>query len=343
MQDFYVRPVGTKMTIFELTCSRSVDRDRTRRVQRSQSVVRCHTNLATAVPLPDGTVRRLGRRWSPEFPARSGPRNHRRVGHGPGLEERRLLSVPCPTWSSCATASPPGTPRASSPAGSTSTSRPGVRPRPARPGGSWWPSRTGASTSGSSTPRSSPGPSGRPTWPSTSSGRTWLPVRRHWRLNERHYGALQGKNKKETTAEFGIDQVKVWRRSYATRPPALAVDDRGHPAHDPRYRDVPAAALPASECLADVVARMVPYWEDAIVPDLHAFGGVLVVAHGNSLRALVKYLTDLSDDEVVGLEIPTGVPWWFRLADDLSVTEERQLGDPDAIKAAMEETARQAG
>jgi 2,3-bisphosphoglycerate-dependent phosphoglycerate mutase len=173
--------------------------------------------------------------------------------------------------------------------------------------------------------------------------RSWLPVRRHWRLNERHYGALQGKNKKETTAEFGIDKVKVWRRSYTTRPPALPRTDPGHPANDSRYHGLPAAALPDSECLADVVARMVPYWEDAIVPDLHAFGGVFVVAHGNSLRALVKYLTDLSDDEVVNLEIPTGVPWWFSLADDLSVTDERQLGDPEEIKAAILETAHQAG
>lgn len=172
-------------------------------------------------------------------------------------------------------------------------------------------------------------------------GRSWIPVRRHWRLNERHYGALQGKNKKETTAEFGVDQVKVWRRSYTTRPPAIA--EEFHPAHDRRYRDVPAAALPASECLADVVHRMVPYWEDVIVPDLHALGGVLVVAHGNSLRALVKYLTEMSDEDIVGLEIPTGVPWLFHLAPDLSVSEERLLGDPEAIKAAQEATAHQAG
>jgi 2,3-bisphosphoglycerate-dependent phosphoglycerate mutase len=172
-------------------------------------------------------------------------------------------------------------------------------------------------------------------------GRSWIPVRRHWRLNERHYGALQGKNKKETTAEFGIEQVKVWRRSYSIRPPAIA--EEFHPAHDPRYRGVPRAALPASECLADVVNRMVPYWEDVIVPDLHALGGVLVVAHGNSLRALVKYMTDMSDEDVVSLEIPTGVPWLFRLDPDLAVTEERLLGDPDAIKAAMEATAHQAG
>ena len=173
--------------------------------------------------------------------------------------------------------------------------------------------------------------------------RTWLPVRRHWRLNERHYGALQGKNKKDTATEFGVDKVKAWRRSYGTRPPALSLSDPQHPSNDRRYRDVPAAALPSSECLADVVARMIPYWEDAIAADLHSFGAVLVVAHGNSLRALVKYLTNLSDDEVVGLEIPTGVPWCFALADDLSVVDQRQLGDPDAIRAAKEETAHQAG
>jgi 2,3-bisphosphoglycerate-dependent phosphoglycerate mutase len=108
--------------------------------------------------------------------------------------------------------------------------------------------------------------------------------------------------------------VKVWRRSYTTRPPGLEVEDPGHPVHDPATGSIPAAALPATECLADVVARMVPYWEDVIVPDLHAFGGVLVVAHGNSLRALIKYLMGLSDEEIVGLEIPTGVPWLFRLA-----------------------------
>jgi 2,3-bisphosphoglycerate-dependent phosphoglycerate mutase len=172
-------------------------------------------------------------------------------------------------------------------------------------------------------------------------GRSWIPVRRHWRLNERHYGALQGKNKKETAAEFGMDQLKQWRRSYSVRPPAIA--DEFHPSRDPRYGEVPATALPAAECLADVVARMVPYWEDAIVPDLHRFGGVLVAAHGNSLRALVKYLKNMSEEEIVGLEIPTGVPWWFRLGDDLSVKEERFLGDPDEVKAAQKATAHQAG
>ncbi len=173
-------------------------------------------------------------------------------------------------------------------------------------------------------------------------GRSWLPVRRHWRLNERHYGALQGLNKKETADEFGLDQVKVWRRSYDVPPPALAAGDERHPATDSRYRDLPPSALPATECLADVVRRMTPYWEDAIVPDLRAFGGVLVVAHGNSIRAAVKYLKGISDEEIVGLEIPTGVPWLFRFDDELRIVEDRFLGDPEAVRAAAEAVARQA-
>ena len=158
--------------------------------------------------------------------------------------------------------------------------------------------------------------------------RSWLPVRRHWRLNERHYGALQGLNKKETTEKYGLEQVKVWRRSYDVPPPPLSPDDERHPRHDARYRALPADALPATECLKDVVARMVPYWEDAIAGDLHATGGVLVVAHGNSIRALVKYLKGIPDEEIVALEVPTGVPWWFRLDDELAVIDDRQLGDP---------------
>ena len=137
--------------------------------------------------------------------------------------------------------------------------------------------------------------------------------------------------------------MKKWRRSYDVPPPPLSRDDENHPVHDDRYRDLPAAALPDTECLADVVLRMVPYWEDAIAADLLAFPGVLVVAHGNSIRALVKYLKDIPDDEIVGLEVPTGVPWWFRLDDDLEVVDDRQLGDPDAIRAAAEAVARQAG
>jgi 2,3-bisphosphoglycerate-dependent phosphoglycerate mutase len=178
-------------------------------------------------------------------------------------------------------------------------------------------------------------------------GRGWLPVRRHWRLNERHYGALQGRNKKETAAEFGDAQVKLWRRSYATPPPAL---ERGHehdPADDPRYRDVPADALPLTECLADVVARVIPYWEDAIVPDLLAEGPrngtVLVVAHGNSLRGLRKHIEGIGDDAIVDLEVPTGIPFRYHLADDLSVVSSGYMGDPEAARAAAEAVSRQAG
>jgi 2,3-bisphosphoglycerate-dependent phosphoglycerate mutase len=174
-------------------------------------------------------------------------------------------------------------------------------------------------------------------------GRSWLPVRRHWRLNERHYGQLQGLDKKQTTAEFGEAQVKQWRRSYDIPPPALSLDDERHPVHDDRYRDLPPGVLPDTECLADVVVRMVPYWEDAIASDLRAFPGVLVAAHGNSIRALVKYLKGIPDDEIVTLEVPTGVPWWFRFDDDLELVEDRQLGDPEAIRAATEAVARQAG
>ena len=174
------------------------------------------------------------------------------------------------------------------------------------------------------------------------AARSWLPVRRHWRLNERHYGALQGKNKKETSVEFGEDQVALWRRSYDVPPPALEPGDDRHPALDDRYRDLPRSALPATECLADVVRRMVPYWEDAIAPDLRVFPGVLVVAHGNSIRAAVKYLKGISDEEIVGLEIPTGIPWLFRLDDHLEVVEDRFLGDPAEVAAAAEAVARQA-
>ncbi|HUC37421.1 MAG TPA: 2,3-diphosphoglycerate-dependent phosphoglycerate mutase [Acidimicrobiales bacterium] len=174
-------------------------------------------------------------------------------------------------------------------------------------------------------------------------GRAWLPVRRHWRLNERHYGALQGKNKKETTEEFGIDQVKLWRRSYSTPPPPLSVYDDRHPIHDVRYRDLPADALPATECLADVLERLLPYWFDSMVPDLRAFGAVLVVAHGNSIRALVKHLKAVSDEDIVDLEVPTGVPWVFRLDETLAVSDDHFLGDPAAVAEAAAAVARQAG
>ena len=177
--------------------------------------------------------------------------------------------------------------------------------------------------------------------------RLWLPVRRHWRLNERHYGALTGRNKAEATAEFGEEQVKIWRRSYDVPPPASEPGGPYDPNTDPRYRSVPADVLPRSECLADVVARMLPYWFDAIVPDLAAGNTVLLAAHGNSLRALVKHLDRIADADIAGLDIPTGVPLVYELGEDARPVEDRPaldraLGDPATIRAAAEAVARQA-
>ena len=178
--------------------------------------------------------------------------------------------------------------------------------------------------------------------------RSWIPVRRSWRLNERHYGALQGLDKKQTSEQYGIDQVKIWRRAYATPPPPLDDAAWAEQAEDPRYVDLPRTALPRSECLADVVARMMPYWYDDIVPDLEQRGAVLVAAHGNSLRALVKYLDDVSDDAIVDVDIPTGVPIVYELDDrarplELRPLEQRYLGDPEVAKAKAEAVAKQAG
>ena len=171
----------------------------------------------------------------------------------------------------------------------------------------------------------------------------WLPVTRHWRLNERHYGALQGLNKVETAEKHGAEQVLIWRRAYDIPPPALAPDDHRHPRHDPRYRLLAPEQLPGTECLEDVVERMLPYWYDWIVPDLRQGRTVFVVAHGNSLRALVKHLDGISDEEIVSLNIPTGIPLIYELADDLTPSEpSRYLGDPEAAAAAAEAVARQA-
>ena len=155
--------------------------------------------------------------------------------------------------------------------------------------------------------------------------RLWIPVRRSWRLNERHYGALQGKDKKQTGEEHGADQVFTWRRSYDTPPPPLAPDDERHPRHDPRYASLPPDVLPASECLKDVVERMLPYWFDAVIPDLAAGHCVLIAAHGNSLRALVKHLDGISDDEISELNIPTGVPLVYDLDDDFHPAEDKPV------------------
>jgi 2,3-bisphosphoglycerate-dependent phosphoglycerate mutase len=174
-------------------------------------------------------------------------------------------------------------------------------------------------------------------------GRTWIPVRRSWRLNERHYGALQGLNKKETSDRYGADKVKLWRRSYDVRPPGLERDDERHPAHDARYGELPAELLPSAECLKDVVGRMLPYWYDAIVPDLLRYSCVLVSAHGNSLRALVKHLDGLSDQEVVDLDIPTGVPRVYELGAAFAVRSWRYLGDPGEIERRAAAVKAQAG
>lgn len=148
--------------------------------------------------------------------------------------------------------------------------------------------------------------------------RSWVPVKRHWRLNERHYGDLEGRNKAETAALHSAEQVQVWRRSYDVPPPPLGPDDPRHPRDNPRYARLAADVLPAGECLKDVVVRMLPYWYDAIVPDLVAGHVVLVAAHGNSLRALVKHLKEIADADIPALEIPTGVPWLFELGPDLA-------------------------
>ncbi len=156
-------------------------------------------------------------------------------------------------------------------------------------------------------------------------GLTWLPVRRTWRLNERHYGDLQGRNKAETRAKYGDEQFLAWRRSYATPPPPLPPGDERSSAGDPRYRDLPPEAVPATECLADVVVRLLPWWEDGIAPDLRAGHTVLVSAHGNSLRALRKHLDGIGDADIVGLELPTGVPTVYELDAALHPAGRRDL------------------
>lgn len=175
------------------------------------------------------------------------------------------------------------------------------------------------------------------------AGWTDIPTLRSWRLNERHYGDLQGLNKKETADKFGAEQVLAWRRSYDTPPPALAVDDERHPSHDERYADVDPAELPATECLADVVDRMLPYWFEEIVPELRDDKTVLIVAHGNSLRALVKHLDAIGEEEIVELNIPTGIPLVYELDDELQPISSRYLGDEEAAKAAADAVSKQAG
>jgi 2,3-bisphosphoglycerate-dependent phosphoglycerate mutase len=169
----------------------------------------------------------------------------------------------------------------------------------------------------------------------------WIPVVRSWRLNERHYGALQGLNKAETAARFGDEQVLIWRRSYDIRPPALDVNDERYPGRDPRYRKLPASELPLTECLKDTVERFLPYWRDVIVRSVTAGDRVLIAAHGNSLRALVKYLDNVGDNEIVGLNIPTGIPLVYELTDDLKPIRNYYLGNADKVAAAAQAVANQ--
>ncbi len=171
--------------------------------------------------------------------------------------------------------------------------------------------------------------------------RRWIPVTKHWRLNERHYGALQGLNKAETAAKFGDQQVLVWRRSYDVPPPALTGDDERSPAYDPRYAALLPEELPVTECLKDTVLRVVPYWQMEIAPQIRAGRQVIIAAHGNSLRALIKHLDHVSDDAIVGLNIPTAVPLVYELSDDLKPLRNYYLGDQSAVAKAQAAIANQ--
>lgn len=169
----------------------------------------------------------------------------------------------------------------------------------------------------------------------------WLPVQRSWRLNERHYGALQGLNKAQTAAQHGEAQVKIWRRAYDIAPPPLTLDDPRHPSHDPRYKDLAPSDLPLTESLKDTVARFLPYWHEAIAPEIKAGKRLLIAAHGNSLRALVKYLENVSDSDIVELNIPTGVPLVYELDAELKPLKSYYLGDAEAVRMAAEAVAKQ--
>jgi 2,3-bisphosphoglycerate-dependent phosphoglycerate mutase len=169
----------------------------------------------------------------------------------------------------------------------------------------------------------------------------WIPVHNTWRLNERHYGALQGLNKAQTAEKYGMDQVMLWRRSYDVPPPALAPEDPRNPARDPRYAGLAAGETPLTECLKDTVARFLPYWHGTIVPPLQSGERILIAAHGNSLRALVKHLDQISDSAIVELNIPTGVPLVYELNDDLTPIRHYYLGDEEAIREAAQKVADQ--
>jgi len=174
-----------------------------------------------------------------------------------------------------------------------------------------------------------------------SMDQMWIPVHRHWRLNERHYGGLQGLNKAETAAKHGDEQVLIWRRSYATPPPALELDDERHPGRDPRYAGLTPQETPATESLKDTVDRFLPYWKETIAPVIDSGKRVLIAAHGNSLRALVKYLDGVSEEKIVGLNIPTGIPLVYELDDALQPLRHYYLGDPEAAARAAQAVASQ--
>ena len=169
----------------------------------------------------------------------------------------------------------------------------------------------------------------------------WIPVQRSWRLNERHYGALQGLNKAETAAKYGEEQVHLWRRSYDIQPPALEINDPRYPGYEARYKNLAEKDIPRTECLKDTVMRFLPYWHDTIAPAVKSGQRVIIAAHGNSLRALVKYLDNISDDDIVGMNIPTGMPLVYELDDNLMPRRNYYLGDADSVKNAMQAVANQ--
>jgi len=169
----------------------------------------------------------------------------------------------------------------------------------------------------------------------------WIPVYRSWRLNEKHYGTLQGLNKAETAKKYGEEQVLLWRRAYDIQPPAIEITDPRHPANDPRYKELNKSDMPSTECLKDTVKRFLPYWHNDIAPALKSGKKILIVAHGNSLRALVKYLDKISDNDIVKLNIPTGIPLVYELDKDLNAIKHYYLGDPEKVKKAMDTVASQ--
>ncbi len=169
----------------------------------------------------------------------------------------------------------------------------------------------------------------------------WVPINNTWRLNERHYGALQGLNKAETAAQFGDEQVLIWRRSYDTRPPELSVDDERYPGHDIRYKNLASVDLPRTECLKDTVARFVPYWKETIAPQVLAGKNIIIAAHGNSLRALIKYLDNISEQDILKCNIPTGIPLVYELDEQLNPLRNYYLGDQSLVQEAMKKVANQ--